>query len=89
MATPAPEQHADALASLEERIAKAVEIVSELRQEREIIMKDLEASIAAKETAEQEIIRLRQENDSLLAEQQTVKARIQKVLGQLDSLNNP
>lgn len=86
--TPAPDTQ-DALASLEARIAKAVEVVSELRTEREIIMKDLESAIAAKAAADQEVARLKQENDTLRAEHGAVKDRIQKVLGQLDQLNSP
>ena len=65
MATPAPDQQFDALASLEERIAKAVELMSDLRQERDIIMKDLEAAIAAKEVAERETARLHQQVETL------------------------
>lgn len=89
MATPAPDQQFDALASLEERIAKAVELMSDLRQEREIIMKDLESAIAAKEVAERETARLQQQVETLQAEQQTVKSRLQKILGQLDLLTTP
>ena len=89
MATPAPDAQFDALASLEERIAKAVEIMSDLRQEREIIMKDLEAAIAAKEVADRETARLQQQVESLQAEQQTVKTRLQKILGQIDLLTTP
>ena len=85
--TPAPEPK-DPLTILEERIVKTVEVISELREEREIIMKDLEAAIAARQVAEAAIEPLRKENESLRAEHAAIKARIQKVLGQLDQLTN-
>lgn len=85
--TPAPEQK-DSLASLEERIIKTVQVISELRQEREIIMRDLEAAIAASKSLEEELSLIRHENELLRAEHTMVKARIQKVLGQLERLDN-
>lgn len=92
MASPVREEP-DSLASLEQRIVRTVEIVTELREEREIIMKDLETAIADKTAAhaeierqKEEIARLNQELDAMRNEQSDVRTRIQKVLGQLDLL---
>lgn len=89
----AREEELDSLASLEERILKTVELVSELREERDIIMRDLEAALASREQTARQIADLQEENqrlqqdlESLRTEHRTVKSRIQKVLGQLDQL---
>lgn len=88
------EEDIDSLGSLEERVLKTVELVSELREERDIIMRDLEAALASKEESvrqsnelREEVARLNAELESLQAEHKQVKSRIQKVLGQLDMLS--
>lgn len=85
----------DSLSSLEQRIVKAVALVGELREERDLIMKELDATIAAKQSAEAtitereaEIARLQQQLQSMQSEQQQVKSRISKVLEQLDLIGS-
>jgi uncharacterized coiled-coil DUF342 family protein len=89
----AREEELDSLASLEERILKTVELVSELREERDIVMRDLEAAIASKEQTSRQLAELQDEHrqlqdelEGLRTEHRNVKSRIQKVLGQLDVL---
>jgi uncharacterized coiled-coil DUF342 family protein len=79
--TPA-EQQTDSLSSLEERILRAVQLVSRLRQERE-------AAIAEAAEARAAASRLADEVKSLEAERKQVRARIEKLLGQIDELGNP
>lgn len=74
------EQETDSLSSLEERIVKAVHLVSRLRQERDAALKD--ASEAKSESG-----RLSQELDSLRAERKQVRSRIEKLLAQIDQLS--
>jgi len=77
----------DSLASLEERVIRAVQLVSELREERDGLRKQLEG-------AEKEIAELRTQNadlseavEGLQAERKQVRGRIEKLLGQMDLLS--
>ncbi len=67
------QQELDALASLEERITRAVELVMTLRTEKA----DLEAQ---RDAAIQEL-------DELRSERKQVRTRIEKLLGQMDLLS--
>ncbi len=67
------QQELDALASLEERITRAVELVMTLRAEKA----DLEAQ---RDAAIQEL-------DELRSERKQVRTRIEKLLGQMDLLS--
>ncbi|HSW49306.1 MAG TPA: hypothetical protein VLH09_03985 [Bryobacteraceae bacterium] len=66
------ERAVDSLDRLEERIVKAAQVVAELRRER-----DAATEIASK---------LKQELETLRAERQEVRARIERLLGQVDLL---
>lgn len=77
MSHPAPEQDAlesqDGLASLEERIRRTVELVSSLRAERDAAIADAQKA--------------REELEALRGERKNVRARIEKLLGQMDQLS--
>jgi len=73
-------QEADSLASLEQRIQQAIQLVSRLRAE-----KDAALDQAAEAKAEAE--RLAAEVQSLHAERKQVRQRIEKLLGQIDQLS--
>jgi uncharacterized coiled-coil DUF342 family protein len=60
----------DALASLEERIHRTVELVSTLRSERDTAIADAQ--------------QLRQELDDLRTQRKQARVRIEKLLGQMD-----
>lgn len=77
--TPA-EQEADSLASLEDRIQRAVALVGRLRKERDAALE--EAAGARAEAA-----RLADETRALQAERKQVRSRIEKLLSQIDQLN--
>ena len=64
------EEDDDALASLEERIHRAVELVSTLRSERDAAIADAR--------------QLRQELDDLRGQRKQARVRIEKLLGQMD-----
>lgn len=77
-------EETDSLASLEERIVRAVHLVTQLRQERDALQK----------SAEHEVTELRSENERLRAELETlrserkqVRTRIEKLLSQMDVLS--
>jgi FtsZ-binding cell division protein ZapB len=70
----------DSLSHLEERITRAVELVSTLRDEKAGLESQL-ASASAENDA------LRQELDELRSERRQVRTRIEKLLGQMESLN--
>jgi FtsZ-binding cell division protein ZapB len=70
----------DPLASLEERITRAVELVANLRAEKD----DLEAQLRS---ALEERDSYRQDLDELRNERKQVRTRIEKLLGQMDLLS--
>lgn len=101
MATPENSRiDADALASLEERILRAVQMITQLRQEKETAetiadsyAAEKEAASADKQTAEAALAELKQENqrlndelENLRTDRKQVRTRIEKLLGQLDTL---
>jgi FtsZ-binding cell division protein ZapB len=73
------EQETDSLSSLEDRIQQAIELVARLRQERNAA---IEEAAEAKSEAE----RLAGELKTLQAERKQVRARVEKLLGQIDQL---
>jgi len=68
------DQEVDSLAGLEDRIMKAVQLVSRLRQE--------------KEAAVTENQRLTEELEALRSERKQVRGRIEKLLGTIDTLGH-
>lgn len=83
----------DALASLEERILRAVELVTQLRSDKEAAEAKLASVLAERETSAASLDELRMENEllqeelkELREERNAVRARIEKLLGQMDSL---
>jgi chromosome segregation ATPase len=70
----------DPLASLEERITRAAELVANLRAEKT----DLEAQLRS---ALEDRDSYRQELDELRSERKQVRTRIEKLLGQMDLLS--
>jgi FtsZ-binding cell division protein ZapB len=83
----------DALASLEERILRAVELVTQLRQQKEAaearaqtLAADQSAASRSLEELEAENTSLKEELEVLREERKHVRTRIEKLLGQMDSL---
>jgi len=72
-------EEADALQSLEERILRAVDLVAQLRKEKD-------AAVQANDELKAENTRLSEELDSLQSERKQVRTRIEKLLGQMDTL---
>jgi uncharacterized coiled-coil DUF342 family protein len=70
----------DSLGSLEERIQQAVQLVARLRRERD-------AAVEQAGEAKAEASRLADEIKTLQAERKQVRARIEKLLAQIDQLN--
>ena len=94
MAVAQEEQHLDSLASLEERIGRAVEMVVALRKENHDLSQSLEAIKAELDTARMEAQtatahseKLSQEIEELRSERKQVRTRIEKLLGQMDLLS--
>jgi FtsZ-binding cell division protein ZapB len=98
MASPAARvEETDSLASLEERITRAIELVTQLRQERDSAVdraEALAAEVADQESAATERAELERQNARLLeeiaglkSERRQVRTRIEKLLGQMDLLS--
>jgi FtsZ-binding cell division protein ZapB len=76
----------DALASLEDRIRRAVELMATLREERDAALAERDS---AKKTAREAVVesqKLREELDVLRSERKQVRSRIEKLLGQMELL---
>jgi FtsZ-binding cell division protein ZapB len=73
------EQETDSLAGLEERIQKAVQLVTRLRQEKEAAQRD--AAEARAQAA-----KMHEELEALRTERKHVRGRIEKLLGHIDQL---
>lgn len=91
---PIRDDDAEFLASLEERILRAVELVGQLRKENDVLENQLEAATEAQKgleadlaDARRESARLSKELDSMHAERKQVRTRIEKLLGQMDLLS--
>jgi FtsZ-binding cell division protein ZapB len=83
----------DALASLEERILRAVQLVNQLRSEKEqaeaqarALRSDGQSAASQVEALKTENARLLDEVAELREERIQVRSRIEKLLGQMDTL---
>jgi FtsZ-binding cell division protein ZapB len=76
----AAQQEMDPLAHLEERITRAVELVSSLRSDKSALESQLASAIAERDV-------IRQELDELRSERKHVRTRIEKLLGQMELLS--
>lgn len=88
------EDDLDSLASLEERIRKAVDLVAQLRTEKDELRQQLEAATSERqelaqeaEQARSQATQLAQELEALRSERKQVRTRIEKLLGQMDLLS--
>ena len=70
----------DSLAHLEERITRAVELVSQLRAENAALQEQLTAAETDRDTTRAEL-------DELRSQRKQVRARIEKLLGQMELLS--
>ena len=82
-----PQQDRDALADLEQRISRAVELVNSLRAQKAALEEQLATANSLATTAAADARAARQELDDLRSERKQVKSRIEKLLGQLDLLS--
>jgi FtsZ-binding cell division protein ZapB len=80
------EPEIDTLAHLEDRIQKAVELVTRLRHEKEAAVKELAETQAAWEEAQNSNERLTEELESLRTERKQVRSRLERLLGHIDTL---
>ena len=85
---PGDDPDLEPLASLEQRIQRAVELIPQLRKERE-------EAVAARDTAEREAAEARGklqelsgELESLRQDREKVRARIEKLLGAMDVIGS-
>lgn len=95
MAQAIREVETDSLSSLEERINRAVELVTALREENDALQHKLEAAAAERDSARLEAAKAMeqarasaQEMEELRSERKQVRTRIEKLLGQMDLLSN-
>jgi FtsZ-binding cell division protein ZapB len=78
---------ADSLASLEDRIRRAVELVAQLRAERDAAFAERDAARSGAGAALSEMQKLRDEVEEMRGERKQVRLRIEKLLGQMDQLS--
>jgi FtsZ-binding cell division protein ZapB len=82
------EHETDALGQLEERIQKAVALVTRLRQEKEALTKELAETQAAWEESQSSNMKLSEELQGMKSERQQVRSRLEKLLGHIDELGS-
>lgn len=70
----------DSLAHLEDRITRAVELVSQLRAQNAELQEQLAGAIADRDASQAELVELR-------SERKNVRTRIEKLLGQMELLS--
>ena len=80
-------EESDSLASLEERIIRAVQLVSQLRQDKEAMQKLLSSAEGTIADLKTQNAQLGAEVDALQSERKQVRGRIEKLLGQMDLLS--
>ena len=78
---------ADSLGHLEDRIHRAVELVAQLRAERDAAIVERDAARNGAGAALSEMQKLRDELEELRGERKQVRTRIEKLLGQMDLLS--
>lgn len=76
----------DPLASLEERIHKAVELIPRLREEKEAAVREKDVAVREAEQALAKLEELSREVETLRQERKQVRARVQKLLGHMEVL---
>jgi ubiquinone biosynthesis protein UbiJ len=91
-------EDSDSLASLEERITRAVQMVRALRDQNGELQKKLDAATTERDAALANLAQMKQggleaekykmELDHLKSERKHVRTRIEKLLGQMDLLGN-
>jgi FtsZ-binding cell division protein ZapB len=80
----------DSLATLEERIRSAVEVVSQLRREKEAATQAASENEPLRRRIEAltvELEAVRAERDTLKSERENVRRRVEKLLEQIDALS--
>lgn len=85
----------DALLNLEERILRAVQLVTSLRSEKQTLLSEKSQLLAEKQALETELSSTRellalaeQEIDSMRTDREQVKTRIETLLSQMDALGD-
>lgn len=86
--TEAVDSPEDSLASLEDRIHRIVELVDRLRGERDAAISELNAVRNTAVSSASDVQKVRQEVEALRAERKVVRSRIEKLLGQVESLSS-
>jgi FtsZ-binding cell division protein ZapB len=84
--SPLPLPEDDALASLEDRIRRAAELVATLREERDAALAERDSAKKTVREAAAESQKLREELEVLRSERKQVRNRIEKLLGQMELL---
>jgi FtsZ-binding cell division protein ZapB len=87
MAAFARDEEMDSLASLEERITRAVELVGALKEQNEQLAASLKSAEAERDAAVGQAHKLSDELEGLRSERKQVRTRIEKLLGQMDLLS--
>ena len=76
----------DTLTHLEDRVQKAVALVQRLRQEKEVVLKDLAAAKTSLQDMQNANMALSEELESMKTERSQVRNRLEKLLGHIDQL---
>jgi FtsZ-binding cell division protein ZapB len=81
------QQETDSLSGLEERVIRAVQLVAQLRQEKEVLIRERQAAQKDAAEARAQAAKLSEELEALRAERLQVRTRVEILLSQIDQLS--
>lgn len=82
------EPQLDALASLEERIAKTASAMAQLRKERDAARDEAELLRMERDELQEKVAKMESDREAIQTERKAVRARIEKLLGQMDLISS-
>ena len=80
---------ADDFQALEDKVYRTIELYKSAREARSIAERDIERLREQLEQREEEVENLRRELFSLRKERELVRSRVEKMLGQIDRIEEP
>ncbi len=82
-------QHNDAFQKLEEKVLRVAEALKKTREENRALEKHLEDIKSGTKEESKRVTALEKENESLRRERDDVRARVEKIIRQIDVLTTP
>lgn len=82
-------QHNDAFQKLEDKVLRVAEILKKTREENRALEEELKEHKSGTKEDSKRVTALEKENESLRRERDEVRARVEKIIRQIDVLTTP